>query len=85
MSRNASIDPGLAPAVDGPGSSDAIADAKRKVLFSLPGLPRGPPRTQNGHKLRRQVRRGHKIGTNCALGGTDSYIFLTDFWTQFGE
>ena len=75
----------MAPAVDGPGSSDAIADAKRKVLFSSPGPPRGPPRTQNGHKLRRQVRRGHKIGTNCALGGPDSDLFLTDFWTQFGQ
>ena len=46
--------------VDGPGSSDAIADAKRKVLFYLRGPPRGPPTTQNVHKLRRRVRRGRK-------------------------
>ena len=52
-----------APAVDGPGSSDAIADAKRKVLFTLPGPPRGPPRgpptTQLCRRLRTQTR--HKI------------------------
>ena len=46
----------LAPDVDEPGYTGAIAAAKRKTCFSLPGLPR----TQNPHCLRRQVRRGRK-------------------------
>ena len=46
-----------APAVDGPGSADAIADAKCKTRFSWGGLPRGPPTTQLRCQLWSHTRR----------------------------
>ena len=62
----------MAPAVGGPGSADAIADAKRKTHFSSLGPPRGPPTTQFVPVLRRRVRRGHKICTNCVVSGPET-------------
>ena len=56
-----------APDVDGLGSSDAIASAKRKTRFPWPGSPR----TQKGHCLRRQVRRGRKNCPYLRLCGPD--------------
>ena len=45
-----------APAVDGPGSSDAIADAKRKTSFSSPGSAEGSAEDAIASKIPR-----HKI------------------------
>ena len=44
-----------APAVDGPGSADAIADAKCKTRFSWGGLPTTQLRRQLWSHTRRKI------------------------------